>query len=831
MDPYLDMNLELEQRVDDLLGRLTLEEKVWLCHGVSAMETGDIPRLGIGKLKMGDGPQGFRLEDGNTATALPCGISLACTWSPEAAERFGGIIGREGQAYGIRVSLGPGFNLMRTPLNGRNFEYYGEDPVLAGKVACGYIRGCQAEGVAATPKHLAMNNQEICRTTGSSNADERTIRELYLTPFEIVTKEAQPWMMMSSYNLINGTYASACKLLQEDIIKDEYGFDGVMVSDWGGAHDPKGCALGGLDLEMGQGLNSIMGTPLLELVQKGEVPESEIDKKVRRNLRLMFRVGMFDRDYFPEGECNSENHQWEARRLAQEGMVLLKNDGSMLPLSMEKVKKLAVIGPNAAFKHHMGALEVCGGSGAVHPPYEISPLEGLQKYCGNNVEIIYTPGVVFDSETIIPSTLLGQGLKAQYFHTVEEMRGGGTPFAQRVDHNMSLNWNSQFSVGGSNTDGLPNDKFAVCWTGTITPDFTGRSTLSVNALHGAATVELDGKTVIRKEGALRFEAASYEFQAESGREYQIRIEFECCDANPEFKLLWAVEREGSFDEAAKAAAEADAVLFFGGTNHLYDKEAIGWGDVPGADIPDLELIGPQAELISRLAEVNKNIAVVLINGSVVSTEKWYDRVPAILEAWYPGQESGNALAEVIFGEAAPGGKLCCTWGKKLTDYACHAAGNYPGVRSGDKPYVNYEEGLFIGYRHFDRAGIEPRFPFGFGLSYTTFECELLSVEIPGDHHVKARVRVANTGKRQGSEVVQLYVGDDECCVERPAKELKAFAKVSLQPGESAVVELELKRRDFAFWNPESRKWEVEPGSFTLYFGTSSRAIFAKKSVG
>ncbi len=829
MHPYQDETLFLEQRIEDLLKRLTLEEKVGLCHGVSAMEIGDIPRLGLGRLKMGDGPQGFRLEDGNTTTALPCGIALACTWDPAAAERFGRVIGREGQFHGIRVSLGPGFNLMRTPLCGRNFEYYGEDPVLAGRIACGYIRGCQGEGVAATPKHLAMNNQEICRTTGSVNADERTIRELYLVPFEIVVKESDPWMMMSSYNKINGTYASACKLLQEDIVKDEYGFDGVMVSDWGGAHDTRGCALGGLDLEMGQGLNSIMGKPLLELVRSGEVPESEIDKKVRRTLRLLFRTGIFEPERLPKGACNTPEHQLEARRIAREGMVLLKNNG-LLPLNIEKVRKIAVVGPNADFKHHMGALEVCGGSGAVHPPYEISPLEGLRAYCGDKVEILHVPGVVFDSETIVPSPLLGNGLTAEYFRSREDMAGGGVPFARRNDHNMSLTWSELFKVSGSNTDGLPTDGFAVRWTGTITPDTAGKCRLGVNCLHGVAKVRFDGVDVL-ETGTARFNAAFHEFQAESGRAYPVAIEFYTTTKNPEFKLLWASGKNSGFDDALKAAGEADAVLFFGGTNHLYDKEAIGWGDVIGADIPDLELIGAQAELIARLAEVNRNIAVVLVNGSVVSIEQWHDRVAAILESWYPGQESGNAIAEVLFGEAEPGGKLCCTWGKRLEDYACHANGSYPGVRGDDNPQVNYDEGLFIGYRYFDREKIEPRFPFGFGLSYTTFQCELLSCDIPGDHQVTARVRVTNTGGRRGSEVVQLYIGDDECSYERPLRELKAFAKVSLEPGASTEIELSLKRRDFAFWNPDFRKWEVEPGSYTLYFGTSSRDIFAKKSVG
>ncbi len=829
MHPYQDKSLDINLRIDDLMNQLTIDEKVWLCHGCSSMETGDIPRLGIGKLKMADGPQGIRQENGNTATALPCGIALASTWDPEAARRYGRIIAAEALFYGIRASLGPGFNLMRTPLNGRNFEYYGEDPVLAGKIACGYINGCQENRVAATPKHLALNNQEICRTTGSSNIDERSLRELYLVPFEIVVKESNPWMMMSSYNKINGTYASACKLVQHDIIKDEYGFDGVMVSDWGGAHDTKGCALGGLDLEMGQGVKSRMGEPLLEMVKNGEIPVEVVDAKVRRNLKLMFRVGLFDLS--PTGACNTAEHQAEAKRIAQEGMVLLKNDGQLLPLDINKIKTLAVVGPNADFKHHIGPLELCGGSGAVHPPYEITPLEGLRRYCGDRVKIIYEPGYIFESESVITPDLLGAGLKAQYFTSAEAMANGEPPFAERCDHNMSLSWNQFNQLAGSTTEGLPHENFIVRWTGALTPSASGPVRLGVSAVHGKVKVIVDNQEVINLDSPKRTNSGAWEFNARSGISHELVIEFICTTKNPEFKLLWSSCCQSGFEPAVAAAAKADAVLFFGGTNHLYDKEGIGWGDVPGADIPDLELIGPQAELIEKLAKVNPKIAVILVNGSIVNTTPWHSQVPAILETWYPGQENGTATAEVLFGEAFPGGKLCCSWSDQLLDYPCHANGNYPGIRTGDDPHVNYDEGLFIGYRHFERANIIPHFPFGFGLSYTSFACELIDSEIPGDHQFKAKIKVTNTGSRRGSEVIQLYVGDDETSLPRPLKELKAFRKVTLDPGESGVVELSLQRRDFAFWNPDSRIWEVEPGSFTLNFGTSSKDIFAQKSVG
>ena len=822
-----------EETISALIGRMTTAEKVHLCHGLDDVFIGDIPRLGIPKLGMVDGPQGVRLEDGRTATALPCGISLACSWSPEAAEEYGALIGREVLASGLHVSLGPGMNLMRTPLNGRNFEYYGEDPALAGAIAAGYIRGCQAEGAAATPKHLALNNQEICRTVGSSNVDERTLRELYLRGFEIAVREGRPWMMMSSYNKINGTYASACRLVQQQIVKDEFGFDGVMVSDWGGAHDTAGCALGGLDLEMGQGSRSVMGAPLLELFQAGGVPEAVLEDKVRRVLRLMFRTGRFlPEPKRPKGEINTPRHRRLARRLAQEGMVLLKNEGGLLPLDAASIKTLAVIGPNADFFHCMAPLEVCGGSGAVHPEYEITPLAGLRDYCRRrNVECLYEPGMTFDRDEVMPGSLLShdgreQGLKAEYFHSRSDMESGAQPFMTRADREMRFRWDQSSMVGGRSDATLPDRDFAVRWSGALTPDRSGKATMRIELIHAQARVWLDGRLVMNADSNRRHQQAAHELAASARHPLELKIEMACLEPRPEMRLSWKMEDDRAQDRsrAMELAAKADAVVFCGGTHHGYDKEAIGWGDVPGADIPDLDLIGPQAELIRDVAGVNPKTAVVLTNGSVVSTEPWIDRVPALLETWYPGMEGGHALAEVLFGEANPSGKLCCTWGRKLNDYACHANGSYPGVRDGENPHVNYEEGVFTGYRHFDRAEIKPRFPFGFGLSYTEFETRIADCVVQ-DSSVKSpqitvTVKVSNIGARYGAEVVQLYVGDKACSVERPRKELKAFRKVWLEPGESRTVEFNLGRRDFAFWSPEARDWVVEPGRFTVFVGNS-----------
>ena len=376
----------LEQQIEKLLAKLTLDEKLCLIRGRTDSHTGDVPRLGIQGIHTSDGPQGIRLEDGRTTTALPCGQSLSCTFSPKSAEKAGRLLGRECRALGVQALLGPGMNLMRTPLNGRSFEYFGEDPVLAGTIAAGYVKGIQSQQVAACPKHLALNNQEICRTVGSSNIDERTLRELYLRSFDIAVREARPWMMMSSYNRINGVYASQCGHTQQDVIKDIDGFDGVMVSDWGGVHDTYQPAMNGLDLEMGSSLeNQYFDAPLRRLVEQGDVPMAVIDEKVRRILRLILRTkGLHNHPIdAPKGEVDTARNHRESRELAEDGMVLLQNDKSFLPLNPNKLKNILVLGPNADVAHNMGRLQETGGSGAVHPAYEVTPLEGIRKFLGN----------------------------------------------------------------------------------------------------------------------------------------------------------------------------------------------------------------------------------------------------------------------------------------------------------------------------------------------------------------------------------------------------------------------------------------------------------------
>lgn len=835
MYPHQDKTLDIEIRIIDLLGRMTLEEKAALCSGCSNMEIGGIRRLGIPKLQMSDGPQGIRLPqprtaDGRQSTALPCGMALAASFDPGTAEKFGRAIALDAAAVNVQCSLGPGMNLMRTPLNGRNFEYYGEDPVLAGKIASGYVRGCQSLRVAATPKHLALNSQEIRRFTVSADIDERSVRELYLAGFEIAVKEAGPWMMMSSYNRINGQYASECGLTQNMIVKDEWGFDGVMVSDWGAVHDTVNCAVGGLDLEMPGPGGWFDAARLSEAVADGAVPEKIIDEKVRRILRLLFRTGVMDGESL-KSELGGAEQRAIAAEAAARGMVLLKNDSGFLPLDPERVRRIVVIGPNADLRHQRGPLELQGGSGAVNSDREVTVLAGLREYGRRHgIAVEYFPVLKFGHDISCPPGLFGpEGVKCVYFREKADMENNTGAVFENIDHQGIWTFmGAGDQTAGGGMDDLPPEHFAVRMTMRLSaPEaaaemtFTGQNGELRVKVNGSAVVELPSGGLL--SGSCRFAAGEAD-----GALVEIEY-FSYYTAGAGLALGWRETESGDCRAAMeRAAAEADAVIFVGGTSHLYDREGLGIGNVP-ADIPDLELPEGQSQLIKEIAAVNGRMAVVLINGSAVNVEPWIDDVPALLEAWYPGEAGGAVVAEALFGEINPSGHLPFTWGRRLNDYPCHAAGDYPGNREDDDCHVKYAEGIFIGYRHFDRAGISPRFPFGFGLSYSEIGTELLEVEAVNSStrraRVRCRVKVANLSEREGAGLVQIYVGQEDAPLPRPVKELKAFANVRLAPGEEKIAEFELRWRDFACWCPVDKRWKVPAGRYRISAGVNAASLF------
>ena len=710
---YLDPTRPLDERVEDLLGRLTLEEKVALVHANGKFRSGGVPRLGVPYLWTADGPQGVREEvkldswepaglTSDYATAMPTGIAVAATWSPEMAELVGRTIGEEARARDKHVILGPGFNIQRTPLCGRNYDYYGEDPWLAGRIAVAYVKGMQSEQTIACLKHFALNNQEHERGTIDVQVEERPLREIYLPAFEAAVKEGGALAVMGAYNEVRGQHACHNDYLLQQVLKREWGFRGSVISDWGGTHDTGQAALDGLDLEMGTNRpydQYFLAGPFLAGLRNGTWPLSVLDDKVRRNLRLLFASGAVDGRR--PGAINTPAHRQNALRVAQESIVLLKNQPTVLPLDLARVRTIAVIGDNAVRRFAAGAL-----SAGVKAFHETTALEGILARVGGRADVVFS-----------------QGYRQPEWH-----------------------WGQRWDTAGVRTS-------------------------------------------------------------------------ERSAASPE-------EAKELADRAVEAARRADAVVFVGGLNHGRG------GDDEGFDRSDLLLPAHQDELIARVVAANPRTVVVLIAGSPVEMASWLDRTPAVLQAWYGGSEAGTAIAAVVFGDVSPSGKLPCTFPKTLADSPAHAAGlarQYPG----ENGRVWYDEGLLVGYRWNDAKGREPLFPFGHGLSYTSFVYADLratpsaTAQGPG---AAVELQLTNGGPRPGAEVVQLYVRPVDPPVVRPEKELKGFAKVALGPGETKTVTIDLGPRAFAYYDPEARGWRVAKGRYELQVGSSSRDIRLRGSL-
>lgn len=819
----------MEKFIRDVFADMTVEEKISLISGCGTMSVGNLPRLGIREVFMADGPQGIRREDGNKNTALPSGIALAASFDTELAQQYGAVIAEEARACGIRASLGPGINLTRTPLNGRTFEYYGEDPVLAGKIAAGYVKGCQSQGVAACPKHLALNNTEICRTTGNSICDKAVLRDLYLEGFEIAVKESKPYMVMSSYNKINGIQASECEYTQIDFLRKECGFDGVVVSDWGGTHNIAKALNGGQDLEMGGGPDTLTRKNLAADIESGKVSMEVLNNAVLNNLRLLYRMKAFEKAEDTENfEVNSPKNQQFTRKAAAECAVLLENKNNFLPLDLTKCKKIAVIGPAADFKHHASSFIVDGGSGAVHAPYEVTLLQALRDRFGKDCEIVYERGVCYEFEQRIAPELLGSGFEAEYFESLEAMQKGEAPFLKRTEKTMQMDFGIKNAAGANTAENRFNEPFAARFKGFITPRKSGRTTIQLGMADIKGRMFVNGKNIVCSDDFL-FYLPVREFDAAAGQPLEIIIEINHYGTGSSTLNLRLFEDDNaSIERAVEAAKNADIVLYAGGTNHSYDKEAIGWANVPCSDIPDLELPNNQDELLERITAVNSNTAVILVNGSVVNIEKFADKVPAVLEMFYPGMEGGNVMLDIITGEANPAGKLPCTWCRRLEDYPSIANGTYPGTRD-DNAHVYYAEGMFIGYRYTEKMNIDVRYPFGYGLNYSVFEYELLDVEQQSSTDFNFKVKVRNTSEIAGSTVVQLYA-NSTFEPHRPAKNLRDFAKVKLNGNEEKVIELKLKERDFSHYDGFIDAVRFYKGKYKVYLGSSSRDIFAETEI-
>jgi beta-glucosidase len=817
----------LKKRIEDLLRLMTLEEKVSMLSGIDFWHTQSIEHLGIPSIKVTDGPYGDRtMADDNPnytlpATCFPTGVAMAASWNTELIHRVGIALGEETRARGCAVLLGPCVNIHRSPLGGRNFESFSEDPCLSSRLTVAYITGVQSRRVGVSVKHFALNNSEFERMTISSEVGERAVREIYFPSFEKAVKEAGAWTVMCSYNRVNGTYASENNWLLTGILKDEWGFKGLVMSDWFAVHSTAPAANSGLDLEM-PGPTRYFGHKLTETVRNGEVDEKTLDDKIRRILKVIIDTGTFDEKPAVSGQIpDFPEHRELAREVAEESIVLLKNDNNVLPLK-KSVRSIAVIGPNAAEARIEG-----GGSSAVEPYYKVSPLEALKKKCGKKIKISYEPGCPNNIATLplsLDYLLSGKGgkpgLMGEYFSNNDL---AGKPAAARLDTSFKFRWMD----GTAPVPGIKNDDFSIRWQGIFTAKETGKYKFGL-ATNGWGRIYIADKLVCGNWGEradnefLQSVETVGEFTMESGKSYPIKIEFckNIYSHSPARSLRIGCDiplPHDILERAVRAAAGSDVAIVFAGLTEEYESE--------GFDRKDMDLPVPQRELIGKVAAANPNTVVVLNNGSPLAMEPWIDNVPAVVEAWYTGQECGNAIAAVLCGDANPSGKLPDTFPRRLEDNPAFI--NYPG--EGGK--VLYGEGIYVGYRYYDAKKIEPLFPFGHGLSYTSFAYSNLRIsptELKMGDKINVSIDIKNVGKVPGKEVVQFYVRDIASRVQRPPKELKAFRKVSLLPGEIKKVEFILEKEALSFYDPALKQWVAEPGEFEIQIGSSSRDIRARK---
>ncbi len=813
----------MSEKIDALLEQMTLQEKVSMLAGASAWYTVAIERLAIPSLKVTDGPNGARgggnFTGGVKAVCFPAEISLASTWNTELVERVGRALGQEAKTKGAQVLLAPTVNIHRSPLNGRNFESFSEDPYLSSRMAVAYITGVQSQGVGTAVKHYVCNDSEFERNSISSEVGERALREIYLPAFQAAVQEAQAWTVMASYNKVNGIFASENAYTLREILRKEWGFTGVVMSDWYGTQSTAPSVNAGLDLEM-PGPSIWRGEKVLKAIENGEVDEATIDESVRRLLALITKAGLFAHsENAPEQAINLPEHQLLVREAAAEGIVLLKNERNILPLQPDKLTSLAIIGPNAKTARIMA-----GGSAQVNAHYAVSPFDGIVAQAGTSINIGYEPGCT--NHKMLPlldvDLLHTRGSKAEHGLDIEYFNSfdlTGSPVLATVIETTDLSWFGQYP------DNVNPQQFSVRCSARYTPRETGSYMFGLSSA-GLSRLYIDGQEVIdnwtrQKPGQTYFGMGSaeetYGIDLVAGHDYAIRVEYGKSEKVPiaGFRLgCLPPLHADALGRAVALAAASDVALVCVGLSGEWESE--------GFDRPDMELVGEQVALIEQVAAANKNTIVVLNTGSPI-TMNWLTNVAAVVQAWYPGQECGNAIADVLFGKVDPSGKLPQTFPLRLEDNPAYI--NYPG----ENGRVHYGEGLFVGYRYYEKKKIAPLFPFGFGLSYTTFAYDALrlsALEIAPDDTLEVQIDITNTGQLAGKETVQLYVRDIAARLHRPEKELKAFTKVYLEPGERTTATLTIQRNALAYYDDLARQWVAEAGEFEVLVGASSQDIRA-----
>ena len=813
-----------QQKIDSLVKGMTLEQKIDYIGG-TGFAIRAVPSLNLPAFEMSDGPYGTRSNAGFPSTTYAAGIGLAASWDRELAARVGAGIGRDARARGVHYMLGPGVNIYRSPRNGRNFEYFGEDPFLAANIAVGYITGMQEQGVSATIKHFMGNNSEDLRHDSDSIIDERTMREIYLPTFEAGVKKAHVGAIMDSYNLVNGEHSTQNSYLNTEIVRKEWGFKGVMMSDWDATYDGVAAANGGLDLEMPTG-KFMNRANLLPAIKAGTVTEATIDEKVRHILAPAMEFGWLDR---PQTDSSisfldAQNNQ-VALDSARESAVLLKNDGHLLPLDKAQLKTVLVVGPDA-----YPGVPVGGGSAGVVPFHTVSTLEGLTNALGSAVNVLYDPGVPTLAELAQATTFTTAANDGKPGLTLESFRNddlSGTASSTNVVEHINT-----AGVGRSFFADNPDARKALMAEGDhhLSRRFTGfymapAAGKYIVALQGSGEssgnrVYLDDKLVIDDWKLVRAIQPHVTVELSAGAH---KVVVEDRHNNPlggpiQFAIVDAQKVVDA--RAVSMAAKADVVVVAAGFQSRSESEG---GDRTFA------LPYGQDELIEAMAAANKRVIVDVTSGGNVDSEAWIGQVPALLESWYAGQAGGTALAEILLGEVNPSGHLPATFERRAEDNPTY--NNYYPEGAGNR--VVYKEGIFVGYRGYEKNHVKPLFPFGYGLSYTTFKFSGLTVKAlssGNDPKVEVSFDVKNTGERAGAEVAQVYVSETHATMPQAERQLKGFARVQLAAGESKQVSVTLDARAFASYDVAKKSWVIAPGKYTIRVGDSVETLELEGSV-
>jgi beta-glucosidase len=794
----------IDRRVETMLAALTLEQKIDLLGGENEMFTKAQPAIGLPRLKMSDGPMGVRTWGPTTGYAA--GIGLAASWDTELAKQVGSGLGQDARARGVSFLLGPGVNIYRAPMNGRNFEYMGEDPYLAGRIATAYIQGVQSQGVIATVKHYAANNSEFDRHNSNSVVDERTLREIYLPAFETAVKEGHVGAVMDSYNFLNGEHATQNSFLNNQVLKKEWGFRGILMSDWWATYDGVAAANNGLDLEMPSGQHMNRET-LLPAVREGKISETAIDDKVRRILRTALEFGLVDRDQTDLGiSVYSQRSRAIALESAEKGAVLLKNEGNLLPLDAHKLHTIAVIGPDA-----WPAVVTAGGSAEVTAFNPVSILTGLSDALADaNVTVTYNRGL----KTL--ETVFGEAA----FSTDAEGKQAGLKQEDFASGDFSAAPDKVSTVSGVNGFGPwrwgpPPAIKGIRWTGYYIPRKSGKQRFILAGMgRDDYKLYLNNSLVLEESSPEGQVPHAYDADFSASQPVAIRLDYKPGIEGITLGFGATAVDDLLEPQAVKLAAKADVVVLCAGYSPQTESEGQDrlWQLPTGQD-----------ELIKAVLDANPRTIVLVTSGGGVDTNQWLDRTPALLQTWYAGQEGGRAVAHILLGQVNPSAKLPISYERHLEDNPAYK--NYyarPGTND-----IHYDEGIFVGYRYYDKSETKPLFPFGFGLSYTTFAFSNLIVtpaETSANGPVTLSFDVRNTGARGGAEVAQVYVGDPSATVQRPVKELKGFVRVELKPGETRRVSVVLDQRSLAWWDVTGKSWKVDPGRFTVYVGDSSANV-------